>query len=107
MSKLSILILNLPLSTAVLLLSVLYQKHWGLTLTLLLQLLPVLTVQNRPGKPSWFIPVWTAWCGGSFLAAWWLQVNEGLQPDPVFVSFGPGYLIMAVLALIWPKRFNN
>ena len=105
--KLPILILSLASSTVVLLLSVLYQRHWGLTLTLLLQLLPVLMVQDRPGKPSWFIPVWTAWCGVSFLAAWWLQVSEGLPPDSVLVSFGPGYLILSVLALIWPKRFNN
>lgn len=105
--KLPILILSLALSTVVLLLSVLYQRQWGLTLTLLLQLFPILTMQDRPGKPTWFIPVWTAWCGASFLAAWWLQVSEGLPPDAVFISFGPGYLIMALLALIWPKRFNN
>ena len=107
MSKLSILIVSLASSTVVLLLSVLYQKDWGLTLTLLLQVVPVLMMQDRLNKPRWFSPVWSAWCGGSFLAAWWLQLSEGLQPNPVFVSFGPGYLVISLLALVWPKQFNN
>jgi hypothetical protein len=105
--KLAILIVGLISSTAVLLLSVLYQSHWGLMFSLLLQMLPVLATRDELGTRRWCTPVWLAWCGLSLLGAGWLQTSERLQVNAVFESFGPGYLIMAVLAVIWPQQFNS
>ncbi len=105
--RMAILIVGLISSTVVLLLSVLYQSHWALMVSLGLQVLPVLLTRDKLGASWWYMPVYLAWFGASLLGARWLQVSEGLKASPVFDSFGPGYLIMAVLAVIWPTWFNT
>jgi hypothetical protein len=105
--KTAILFVGLILSSAFLLLSVLYQSQTGLMFSIVFQLLPVLATKGQLGSRRWYTPLWLAWSGGAFLVAGWFQASEGLQVEPVFRSFGPGYLIMAVLALFWPTWFNS
>lgn len=101
--KLAVLVLGLTLFSAVLLLSAFYQSEGGFTLSVALQVLPVLFTRDAFIRRRWFNPLWLAWSGITFLGAGWLQNYEGLQVEAVFKSFGPGYLIMAVLSLMWPK----
>jgi hypothetical protein len=75
--------------------------------SILVQVLPVVATRDELGARRWFLPTWLAWSGRSFLCAGWLQGSEELQVNPVFDSFGPGYLIMGVLAVIWPTLFNS
>jgi hypothetical protein len=105
--KTAILFVGLILFSAFLLLSVLYQSQTGLMFSIVFQLLPVLATKDQLGKRRWYTPLWLAWSGAAFLGAGWLQATEGLQVEPVFRSFGPGYLIMAVLVLFWPTWFNS
>ena len=105
--RLAILIGGLALSTVVLLFSVLYQSYWGLMFSIVFQVLPVLATRDELGARWWYTPGFLARWGATLLGGWWLQVSEGLQVSPIFNSFGPGYLIMAVIALIWPKWFNS
>jgi hypothetical protein len=103
----AILIVGLISSTALLLFAVLYQNDWCFMLSIVLQVLPVLLTRDELGTRRWYAPVWLAWFGLSFLGARWLQVSEGLKASPVFDSYGPGYLIMAILAVIWPTWFSK
>jgi hypothetical protein len=103
--KLAFLVLGMTLFSAVLLLSVLYQSERGFMLSVALQVFPVLFTRDAFMRRRWFNPLWLTWSGITFLGAGWLQKNEGLQVEAVFKSFGPGYLTMAVLALVWPKWY--
>jgi hypothetical protein len=105
--RLAILVVGLMSSTVVLLLGVLYQRHWAFTLSVVLQVLPILLTRDEFAARRWYYPFWLAWSGASLLGAGWLEVSEGLKAEPVFVSFGPGYLIMAVMAVVWPAWFGK
>ena len=105
--KLAILTVGLVSFTVVLVLSVLYQSHWAFMMAIVLQLLSVLLTRDAFPARGWYQPFWLAWCGASLLGAGWLEVSEGLKASPAFVSFGPGYLIMAVMAMVWPAWFNK
>jgi hypothetical protein len=93
--------------SVVLLGSVLYHSDWGFTLSVVLQVLPLIIIRDKFRKQRWLYPVWLAWSGAALLVAGWLQRSEGLTVEPVFRSFGPGYLIMALLAVVWPKWYHG
>ena len=105
--RLAVLILGSCLSTLTVLLSILYPNGELFFLSVVLQLFAVLLTRAQLGGQWWFQPVWSAWWGASLLGAGWLEVREGLQMEPVFSSFGPGFLVIAVLSLIWPRWFNR
>lgn len=105
--RIGIFFSGLALFSATLLLSVLYQNESGFMVAILFQLFSVVVTRDALATRRWFTPLWLVWSGVTFLGAGWLQASEGLQVDAAFRSFGPGYLIMAVLALLWPKGFSS
>jgi hypothetical protein len=105
--KLAILIAGLISFTVSLFLSVLYQSHWAFIVALAFQVVPVLLTRGEFRTQRWYQRFWLAWSGASLLGAGLLEVSEGLKMSPVFISFGPGYLIMAAMATFWPAWFSK
>ena len=105
--KLAIPIAGLISFTVVLFMSVLYQSHWAFNVALVFQVIPVLLTRDEFRAHRWYQPFWLSWSGASLLGAGILQVSEGLKMSPVFISFGPGYLAMAAMALAWPAWFGK
>jgi len=105
--KLAILVAGLIFFTGALFCSVLYQSHWAFLVALTFQVIPVLLTRDEFRAHRWYQPFWLAWSGASLLGAGFLEVSEGLKMSPVFISFGPGYLIMSVMAIAWPAWFSK
>ena len=105
--KLAILTFGLVSFTVALLLSVFYQSHLAFIVALAFQVVPVLLTRDEFQAHRWYQPFWLAWSGASLLGAGLLEVSEGLKMSPAFISFGPGYLIMAAMATFWPAWFSK
>jgi len=59
-----------------------------------------LTVRERDVWPSWFQSFATTFSGASFLSGQWWLASNGKGWQPVFISFGPGFLFMGLYSFI-------
>lgn len=92
------MILGSILCTVALLGSVLYRQN--LTQAFVVTMLVCLLVGEFLNSVWWYRVFFVAWLGTSFLLTNWLIVNEGGRSVPAFVTFGPGFLIIAAYELI-------
>ena len=81
-------------------------EHDDMRLAFVLLLLIIVLVREHFSLAWWYRPFFTAWLGVTFLAANWLQARWGQGSEPAFVTFGPGFLIMALYDVI-RHRFSE
>ncbi len=96
--KFACVILASILCTAVLLGCVLFREN--LTQAFVLVLLICALIQRYLRGTWWHRVFFVAWLGTSFLLTNWLILSEGGQSVSAFVTFGPGFLIIAAYELI-------
>lgn len=75
-------------------------EHDDMRLAFVLLLLIIVLVREHFSLQWWYRPFFTAWLGATFLVANWLQVSWGQGSEPAFVTFGPGFLIIAAYDVI-------
>jgi|ERR1051325_1841413 hypothetical protein len=104
--KLAILLIGLALSTVAILLFGAFHDEWLFYVNIVLFIGAVVLSRDPLARSWWFQPFWSAWIGISFLGAGWLEMHQGMEVSPMFKSFGPGFLVIAVLSIVFPKWFN-
>jgi hypothetical protein len=74
--------------------------HDDLRLAMVVILLVIVLVKEYFSDIWYYRPAFLAWLGSCFLIANWLVLNQGGKSEPVFVSFGPGFVIISAIEAI-------
>ena len=75
-------------------------SHDDLRLAFVLLLLVIVLLREHLLGTWWYRSFFLTWLGTTFLAANWLQVRAGRGSVAAFVTFGPGFLIIALYEII-------
>src|SRR5215469_2596629 len=67
-----------------------------LRLAMVVQLLIIVLVREHLSAQWWYRPFFLTWLGVTFLVANWLQLTFDRGSSPALVTFGPGFLIIAL-----------
>ena len=104
--RLVVLLIGLSLSTAAVYAFGMLQDQKFFYLYSVLSILAIVLANGKLRKIWWYQPLWLVWNGASLLGAGWIEVHQGYKMSPVCGTFGPGFLIIAVLSILLPRWFN-
>ena len=63
-------------------------------------LLIIVLVREHLAAKWWYTAFFEAWLGATFLLANWVRISRGRDSVSAYVTFGPGFLLMALFQIV-------
>ena len=62
--------------------------------------LVMVLVKEQFSEKWWYPALFEAWIGVTFLLANWLRISEGRDSVPVYITFGPTFLLIGLFKIL-------